>query len=129
MDEVKGLHHHEPLVVAPSVEASISFPLSGTVGGCAFVTLSAGKEVKVCHGEVETAVGTTEDVRVANAMLHGDGVACNDGAVVVERCPGVGIVRDGHVESVVGILMIDHYVGAHLCFCGHLGSLLCVETK
>ena len=53
-----------------------------TFGGALAVTLT--EHMQVGHGEVETSVGTTEDVWVADAVLHSDGVAADDGLVIVE---------------------------------------------
>ena len=108
MDEVARLHEHQSAVVAPSVFLPVTLPL-GVAEAC-----TSAIDVEVGGGHVEGAVRGAIDVRVANAVLLGDGVAAHHGLVVVHGCPVVSVVAERHVEAVGGVFVIDHDVGAHL---------------
>ena len=108
MDEVARLHEHQSAVVAPSVFLPVTLPL-GVAESC-----TSSIDVEVGGSHVEGAVGGAIDVRVANAVLLGDGVAAHHGLVVVHGCPVVSVVAERHVEAVGGVFVIDHDVGAHL---------------
>ena len=104
MDKVTALHQHKVLVVAPTVGLSVAFPFGGALA------LTLGIDVEVGHGQIEQPVGTAEDVRVAHAALFSNGVAVDDGLVLVEGMEGVAVFRNGHVDGVGVVFVIDQQV-------------------
>ena len=108
--EVMTLHEDKPAVVAPTELTTVSLPLSGSE------SVALPEDMEVGHGKIEVAVGAAEDVGVADALLLGNGVAGYDGLVIVERGESRAVEADSHVEAVVGILVVDHKIGAHLAF-------------
>ena len=107
MDKVTTLHQHKVLVVAPSVGLPVTFPF-----GIAF-SFFLSKDMKVCHSEVEGTIRTAKDVWVAYTALFGNGVAVDDGLVLVEGMEGVAVLRDGHVDGVGVVLMVNHEITTH----------------
>ena len=117
MDEVERLHEHESAVIAPAVFLAVAFPFGVTIHlhvlvSLAFSSRCAAPDVEIGHGEVEASVWSAEDVRITNTMLNGDGVAIDDGLVVVQCRPRVRVVAESHVEAVISILVINHEIGA-----------------
>ena len=69
-----------------------------------------GIDVEIGHGQIEHPVGTAENVRIAHAALFGNGVAVDDGLVLVEGMEGIAVLRNGHVDGVRVVLVIDHKI-------------------
>ena len=112
VDEVARLHQHQRAVVAPSVLLPVAFPFGVAKAG----TLS--EDVQVGGGDVIRAVGSAVDVRVADAVLLGDGVAPHDGSVAVQCRPVVAVAAQCHVQAMVSIFVIDHEVSPHAWLLG-----------
>ena len=106
--EVPRLHEHQSPVVAPTVFLAFALPFR------AALAVALPEDVEVRHGYVEGTVRTAEDVRIADAPLHGYGVTPHDGLVPVECCPGVAVTAQCRMQTVVLVLVIDHEVGREL---------------
>ena len=109
MYEVFRLHQHQCPVVAPAILLAVSLPL------CVAVSVTLAEDVQVGGGDVVGAVGPAVDVWVAYAVLLCYGVATDDGLVAVQRFPRVAVAAQGHVQTVVGIFVVYHQVGSHMC--------------
>ena len=64
--------------------------------------------MQVGHGQVETAVRTTVDMRVADTFLVGNRIACNNGLAVVQSGKRITVAADGRMQAVVFVLMEYH---------------------
>ena len=103
--EVAAREKDESAVVAPCVLLTVALPL-----GLAEAAL-AREDVQVGRRDNVDSVRRARDVRVAYALLHRDILAPDDRLVAVHRAPAVRIVRDGHVQRMVCVLVVDHHVG------------------
>ena len=70
--------------------------------------------MQIGHCHTESTVRSTEDVWVANSLLHSNGVASHNRFVVIEGRPCVAVPRVGHVKAVVSIFVIHHDVARHV---------------
>ena len=107
--QVVAGHQHQSAVVTPAKLVG-AFPL----GGAQSHLLT--EHMQVGHGNVEFAVGSTVDMRVAYASLVGDRVAGNNGLAIVYSRKRVAIVADGHKQRVGWIVEIRKQIGTHILF-------------
>ena len=102
MDEVERLHQHQATVVSPAISFSVALPFRIAV------TVALCINMQVGHGQVEAAVRTTVDVRVADTFLVGNRIACNNGLAVVQSGKRITVTADGRMQAVVFVLMEYH---------------------
>ena len=105
--QVVGCHQHQAAVVAPTVFVG-PFPL------CRADAFRLAEHMQVGHGDIEPPVGATIDMRVADAMLVGYGVAGDDRFRTVYGGEGVAVVADSHKQRVCCIIEIGEKVGTHV---------------
>ena len=113
VNEVVGGHEHQSPVVAPPIFFR-ALPLRVAQSPL------ATKHMKVGHSDVELSVGCTIDVRIADATLLSDAVACDDGLAVVYGRKSVAIVADGHEQRVGRIAEEGEEIGTHVLLCERL---------
>ena len=77
---------------------------------------SLTEDVQVRHGQVERAVGSAGDVRVAHALLLGQQGAVKDGLAAVEIGEGVAVAADGHVGGLGLVFEVDQEVAGEVLF-------------
>ena len=70
--------------------------------------------MQVGHGDVELAVRSTVDVRVADAMLLGNAVTGNYGLAVVYGFEIVAVIADGHEKRVGRVAEEGEEICAHI---------------
>ena len=113
------LHQHQRTVVSPRIELAVTFPLRVAQ---AFLF---GKDMQVCHTEIESTVRATGDVGIANSALFGNTVTANHRLSVVHGGKGIAVTADSHEDAMGRVTEKHKKIGSHIFFARGLGLPLC----